>query len=216
MSAPERMVATTTVDNARAGELLPRARAVSTPGTGAVARNALFDFMKGALVWVMVMYHWLNYFVSPQGDFYRYLRFLTPSFIFITGFLISYVYLAAGPPSHNVPKRLMQRGLKILGVFIVLNVLRKFVIPASRAGLMPVNPWSLENLVATFATGNVAAGGTKGAAFNILVPIGYLLLVSAGAAALCRVYKHIVHAALLCFLLVVFVLRMAGFGNGLL
>ena len=45
------------------------------------------------LVLFMVLYHWLNYFVTPFGDMYKYLRFLTPSFIFITGFLISNVYL---------------------------------------------------------------------------------------------------------------------------
>jgi len=27
----------------------------------------------------------LNYFVGPQGQYYNYLRFLTPSFIFISG-----------------------------------------------------------------------------------------------------------------------------------
>ena len=42
------------------------------------------DFTKGALVLIMVLYHWLNYFYGPRGDVYRYLRFLTPSFIFIT------------------------------------------------------------------------------------------------------------------------------------
>src|SRR5207302_5956026 len=46
-------------------------------------RLPALDFTKGALVLFMVLYHWLNYFVSTEGDFYRYLRFLTPSFIFI-------------------------------------------------------------------------------------------------------------------------------------
>ena len=62
--------------------------------SGRRGRISALDFTKGALVLVMVLYHWLNYFVGPQGDFYRYLSFLPPSFICITGFLISHVYLS--------------------------------------------------------------------------------------------------------------------------
>jgi len=42
-------------------------------------RIPAFDFTKGTLVLFMVLYHWLNYFYGPQGDIYKYLRFLTPS-----------------------------------------------------------------------------------------------------------------------------------------
>src|SRR5258708_615613 len=90
-------------------------------------RIAALDFTKGALVLIMVVYHWLNYFYRPQGDVYKYLRFLTPSFIFITGFLVSNVYLSKyGVTDPRLPRRLIQRGLKILGVFVVLNVIRVF------------------------------------------------------------------------------------------
>src|SRR5580704_5753793 len=64
------------------------------PGSRKAQRIPALDFTKGALVLIMVLYHWLNYFVGPQADIYRYLRFLTPSFIFITGFLVSGVYLS--------------------------------------------------------------------------------------------------------------------------
>lgn len=50
-----------------------------------VGRIPALDFTKGALVLTMVLYHWLNYFVGVTGYYYRYLHFLTPSFIFITG-----------------------------------------------------------------------------------------------------------------------------------
>src|SRR5271169_6764755 len=46
-------------------------------------RISALDFTKGTLVLVMVLYHWLNYFVGSQGSFYRYLSFLPPSFICI-------------------------------------------------------------------------------------------------------------------------------------
>src|SRR5882762_4894676 len=92
-------------------------------------RVPAIDFTKGALVLVMVLYHWLNYFIATEGDFYRYLRFVTPSFIFITGFLISNVYLSKYEISDwQLPKRLIQRGLKLLGVFIFLNMAISFLV----------------------------------------------------------------------------------------
>lgn len=81
-------------------------------------RNEALDFTKGALVLCMVLYHWLNYFHGLQGPVYRYLRFLPPSFIFITGFLVSNAYLRKYDiRDPRLPKRLVIRGLKILGVF---------------------------------------------------------------------------------------------------
>src|SRR5262249_20409824 len=89
-----------------------------------VARMTSVDFVKGALVLVMVLYHWLNYFVGLQWGGYRYLRFLTPSFIFITGFIVSYVYLSKYRYDDPLLRlRLWLRGLKLLGVFVVLNIL---------------------------------------------------------------------------------------------
>src|SRR5690242_13803806 len=88
------------------------------------SRIPALDFTKGALVLIMVLYHWINYFIGPDLD-YRYLRFLTPSFIFITGFLVSNVYLSKYRVNDPyLPKRLLTRGLKLLAVFIGLNVLR--------------------------------------------------------------------------------------------
>ncbi|MDH4186727.1 MAG: DUF1624 domain-containing protein [Nitrospira sp.] len=179
-------------------------------------RVPALDFVKGALVLIMVLYHWLNYFVSIEGDYYRYLRFLTPSFIFITGFLISHVYLAnARIIDSKVPGRLMERGLKILAVFILLNFVRAFLIPDSRSGVMLSEPWSGRNLIATFATGNVALGGNgKAAAFNILVPISYLLMISAGLAFVCRFYKYAFHAVCLASISCVLLLALNGIEYG--
>ena len=64
----------------------------STPGDRAVGRaqgaeavkakriDAL-DFTKGILVLIMVLYHWLNYFVTGHDWIYKYLRFLPISFV---------------------------------------------------------------------------------------------------------------------------------------
>src|SRR5690348_5413104 len=85
----------------RSGEAIPMtvvapSLPVSNPPVASVRDTAL-DFTKGLLVLFMVLYHWANYFLGfnfgPEGKYYDYLRFLTPGFIFITGFMISYVLL---------------------------------------------------------------------------------------------------------------------------
>ena len=146
-----------------------------------LARDTAIDFTKGSLVLFMVLYHWLNYFVGNQGQYYDYLRFLTPSFIFISGFMISQFQLRRYEHSRrSLPKRLFVRGLKLLAVFLVLNalvygVLSRVQVPSSLWGKsMGSLGW------AAFVVGTSrAADGQKSVIFNILVPIAYLLIVSA-------------------------------------
>jgi hypothetical protein len=140
--------------------------------TAAGARIAHFDFVKGTLVLLMVLYHWLNYYIGLQWGGYRYLRFLTPSFIFITGFLVSHVYLKKY--SYDDPRlhrRLVWRGLKLLLVFIGLNVLIEFTL-GGRLGLRSLDPSTL-----LAAADLVFVKGNGLAAFDILVSIAYFLLL---------------------------------------
>jgi peptidoglycan/LPS O-acetylase OafA/YrhL len=175
-------------------------------------RLPALDFTKGALVLFMVLYHWLNYFISTQGDFYRYLRFVTPSFIFIAGFLISNVYLSKyGVSDPRLPKRLVQRGLKILGVFIFLNLTISFLFSSSYSGKILFGILSIRNLIAIYVTGsNVVEGNAKAAAFYILVPISYLLLLSAGLLIVSRFYRYIFHVTYTVFLLGILILNFKG------
>src|SRR5262249_38700960 len=109
MSWPSSMSVDTVVVDAGA-----KATSVSQP-----RRIARLDFVKGALVLVMVVYHWINYFIGLEWGGYRYLRFLTPAFIFITGFLVSHVYLARySPVDPRLHRRLARRGLKLLALFV--------------------------------------------------------------------------------------------------
>lgn len=161
----------------------------------------------------MVLYHWWNYFVSPEGDIYRYLRFLTPSFIFITGFLISNVYLAKyGIADRQVPVRLVQRGVKLLAVFICLNLVISLLLTDSANRRMLFADLSLNNLTAIYVTGNVwmAAAYAKAAAFYILVPISYLLLLSALLLKLARFYRYTFHLVAALFLLANLILTLNG------
>src|ERR1700733_9750228 len=116
-----------------------------------VTRIPAFDFTKGTLVLFMVLYHWLNYFYGPSGNIYTYLRFLTPSFIFITGFLISHVHSSKyGIDNPRLPKRLLVRGVKILGLFILLNLMISAIFPASSVRTILFEHPSFANLGAIF------------------------------------------------------------------
>jgi peptidoglycan/LPS O-acetylase OafA/YrhL len=176
--------------------------------THSTARIPALDFTKGILVLFMVLYHWLNYFYSPYGNFYKYLRFLTPSFIFITGFLISHVYFARyGIANKQVPKRLAGRGLKVLGIFVVLNGVIA-VLPGSPDRAIFARDTIGSDLVAILVTGNVLRESGKLVSFGILVPIGYLLLISALLVQAFPHLKYIFHVVCLALFAAVFLLRL--------
>lgn len=176
--------------------------------TGSKAyRIPALDFTKGALVLIMVLYHWINYFCGPQDQ--RYLRFLTPSFIFISGFIISNIYISKyGIADLHLPKRLIQRGLKILGVFVLLNETRNILV----LGRPREQVWSIRTFVDTYLIGGGAGGGqAKAVAFFILVPISYLLILSALLLVVSRFYRYTFHVMCLFFLLCIVVSNHEGF-----
>jgi peptidoglycan/LPS O-acetylase OafA/YrhL len=168
-------------------------------------RIAALDFTKGALVLFMVLYHWLGYFQGQHGSVFRYLRFLPPSFIFIAGFLISNVYFAKHKLTDpRLPKRLVSRGAKILAVFVLLNVAISFVFTGFRN-------LSVDDLWAVYVTGNVYIAGTgKAAAFYVLVPISYLLFLSAVLLVACRFYKYTFYVACALSFTAIFALDLQG------
>ncbi len=182
---------------------------MTAPGTKA-SRIPALDFTKGALVLTMVLYHWINYFFVAQDN--RYLRFLTPSFIFITGFLISNVYISKyGVSDTQLPKRLIQRGLKILCVFVFLNVTRSLLGPGGSPEQSSAAPWSTRSLIDVYLLGSGVGGGqAKAVAFFILVPIGYLLILAALLVVVSRFYRYAFYAACLFFFLCIIALDWQG------
>src|SRR5579859_2337961 len=161
----------------------------------ATKRIAALDFTKGALVLIMVLYHWLNYFIGPQWPYYFYLRFLTPSFIFIAGFMISHVYLAKYDSADpRLPKRLFVRGLKLMAIFIVLNLARVFIVPVLHTGVLVENPLDVRNIFTVFVSGNLSVVSGKLVSFSILVPISYLLMFSGALMLPYRIYRYTFHA----------------------
>jgi len=175
-------------------------------------RIPAFDFTKGALVLFMVLYHWLNYFYGVDGKVYTYLHFLTPSFIFITGFLISHVHFPKyGIGNPRLPTRLFLRGLKLLGVFVALNLLISLLVRHSSIRNMLFDRSSWANLDAIFVSGNVYVDrASKAASFTILVPISYLLMLSGLMLIACKFFKYSFHVGCGSLLLCVFILGLYG------
>ena len=172
------------------------------------SRNQALDFAKGILVLFMILYHWINYFVSIGGPVFRYLRFVPPSFIFVAGFLIANVYPAKYELGEiMVYKRLMVRGLKLLTLFTLLNVIANLLFVKSYGRVMPGLDGFLRDAATIYISGNAKA------AFGVLVPISYLLLLSAGIFAAGRICKCSVHLACAASLLFMGFLEWKGFAS---
>src|SRR6267378_5642012 len=86
------------------------------------SRIDALDWTKGSLVVLMVIYHAINY--SPFRPLaFRFLGFLPPSFILITGFLVGQVYATKYDLTTWRPYlRLAIRGGKLLLLFMGLNL----------------------------------------------------------------------------------------------
>jgi hypothetical protein len=181
---------------------------LETSAMRTVHRNAALDFTKGALVLFMVLYHWLNTFIGAHDYIYRYLRFLPPSFIFITGFLISNIYLVKyNITDTTLTTRLLYRGVKILGLFTVLNL--------TVNALFMHFPTTLGSAIAVYVTGNIVFSGVgKVAVFYILVPISYLLISSAGLLLGWSRYKYTFLVAYLVVTCLIVVLQFNGLESG--
>ncbi len=152
---------------------------VARPPADKAKRLWELDFTKGSLVLLMVVYHWWDAFISHFGAIFLYLRFLTPSFICISGFIVSGVYFSKyGAIRGAMARRLVVRGLKLLGVFVALNVAR---VAVSDLWLhLPIRRLDARTMAGIWLTGHGVGGGNdKVAAFGILVPIGYLLIALA-------------------------------------
>ena len=174
-------------------------------------RISALDFTKGALVLIMVLYHWINYFIGLQWAYYRYLRFLTPSFIFVTGFMISNVYLSKYDATDpRLSKRLFTRGLKLLTIFLVLNLARTFIVSAMGTGVVLENLQDARNIFTVFISGNLKAVGGKLISFSILVPISYLLMLSGTLMLPYRIYRYTFHVVCVLLLLSIVVLGSIG------
>jgi hypothetical protein len=153
----------------------------------------------------------VNYFIGNEWGYYKYLRFLTPSFIFITGFMISNVYLSKyAVTDSRLRKRLFTRGFKLLAIFVALNLSRIVIGPVLGAGVVVKNMLDPSHMFAVFVSGNLPVGGEKLASFSILVPISYLLMFSGMLMLPFRLYRYTFHLVCLLLLLSIATLGWTG------
>ena len=132
------------------------------------ARDEALDWVKGALVVLMVVYHSLNYSPYTQLAFDN-IAFLPPSFIFVAGFLLTNSYLARYDlKDWRLHQRLVMRGAKLILLFTALNVGLYFI----ALGPAAVGQFA-ENVQAIYLN-----TGGRVASFPILTSIGYLLLLA--------------------------------------
>jgi hypothetical protein len=122
----------------------------------------------------MVIYHIMNYFSSASPEEFGYVRFVSGSFIFISGYIISLFY----ENKYRIDRtgtfiRLVSRGLKLLVIFTVLNLLIYLTGIGNPNKVQLGVQQYLNNLTQVYAIGN-----TMFVSFQILLPISYLLLVS--------------------------------------
>ncbi|MDC0312982.1 acyltransferase [Verrucomicrobiales bacterium] len=140
-------------------------------GDSAVGRVYAIDFTKGTLVVFMVLYHAFNYSTQYYLGF-KYLAFLPPSFIFITGFLIARVYFRRDPSGDVATSvRMVIRGLKLFAIFTALNLGVILLGTRSNNG----QPLSLGLFLDHWREIYLSGAGTL-VVFDVLIPIAYLLL----------------------------------------
>jgi hypothetical protein len=149
-------------------EGLPARQEGASPG-----RNHAIDFVKGILVLSMVVYHSLNYTINGSPAF-GYLRFIALGFICISGFVITRVLAGKYRASSRVLYgKLLVKGVKLILLFTIVNLLISALLGSdSGTGVVSLRGFA-ENLRSIYLTGS----GTR-AAFGILLPIGYLMIVS--------------------------------------
>ena len=145
--------------------------AKSSPIAG---RDEGLDRVKGMLVLTMVIAHTAN--LTLQSEALRYLiypvalGFASGSWIFISGFLVGAHYQASFDRDvGGTTRRLMSRGLRILAIFLVVNIaLGKidFTCPGG-VGAGDCHAWNL-----------LVLGRNQGMTFEILQGIGYVLIMA--------------------------------------
>ena len=166
---PEVAIEATKAYPATPSALQAGASAVRPSQAGKASRIVALDMTKGVLVVFMVIYHSLNYTTEYYLAF-RYMAFLPPSFILIVGFLLSGVYSARYDVRDlRLHQRLIARGGKLILLFTLLNIAALI----SRG--QPLR--NLELFFGHFPEIYLTGAG-RFAAFEILLPIGYVLLLA--------------------------------------
>lgn len=137
-------------------------------------RNLNLDFVKGFLVISMTLYHAMNYFSNYAPDDYSYIRWITGSFVFISGFIVSTIYDDKYKKNiKSAYKRLVTRGIKLILLFTFINFLLGWIGATNYKNIHFNLTQFVYDFVPIYITGN-----SKITAFQILVPISYVLMIA--------------------------------------
>src|SRR5215831_9098822 len=150
-----------------------------------VARDLTLDLVKGVLVVVMVVYHAMNIFTTAGPDDYAYVRFVSGSFVLTSGYIVARFYEAQFRADwRSTSHRLVVRGLKLLTLFTVLNLL----INLTGVGNPNKNQHGIQQYASILS--EIYLSGRFGyASFQILLPIAYLLIAAPALLMLGRLRK---------------------------
>ncbi len=185
-------------------------------------RDNALDFLKGFLVLVMVVHHSLEYFMGRDQPLIKYFDFVTGAFVFVSGFMVSSIYglrLASMP--QRTCWRLIQRGCKVVALFLGINTAINLVVKVNYNGQHFGLAQFYGEWFSVFVPGNKAV-----ASFEILLPIAYTLILSAFLLFLSRtkltlalpILALVIYGSLLetpAFNLYYLCLGLSGFGVGL-
>jgi hypothetical protein len=170
MSQIQPTVVTTASRTAEAGRL-PNGAGGPVVRAGRVSS---VDAVKGLLVLAMVVYHVLSIASNGGVETFRYIRFVSGSFIFLAGYVISrFVAQRFASERSAVAWQLASRGFKVLALFTVLNL----AIAASGFGNAAKQRLGLAGFFEQ-AREIYLVGDGRASSFLILLPIGYLLIFS--------------------------------------
>jgi hypothetical protein len=165
--------------------MVDTARKIDAINSSPAVRDLTLDVVKGVLVVVMVVYHAMNIFSTAGPDEYAYVRFVSGSFILMSGYIVARF---DGPRFkadwRGTSLRLVARGLKLLVLFTLLNLL----IGLTGIGNPDKVQLDLQGYVG--ALYEVYVAGEPGyASFQILLPIAYLLVAAPTVLMLGRLSK---------------------------
>jgi hypothetical protein len=137
-------------------------------------RDSSLDFVKGILVVLMLTFHAGGLFIADRQALWLLdevvLNFVSGSWVFLSGYLVVLRYGSrAQSDLAKVRSRLMIRGMKIIGLYTLLNVVIGGLGLRHRS-IVDYNMWTIGEILFN--------GGGERASFGVLLGIGYLLLFS--------------------------------------
>lgn len=148
-------------------------RSAISPWRGGV-RDQTLDMVKGLLVVGMLVIHAGNLFIdTPENRQLVYpilLGFVSGSWLLISGYIIGLRYrLKFWDDPRAVSRRLMGRGSRLVVIFLISNVILGHFSPAACVGYGSADRCDLWHVFVV---------GDQSQAFEVLLGIGYVLLVA--------------------------------------